>query len=197
MRSAIATAAASSKRPRIFPKMFSSRIAFFLFHRGAASGIIDGMPRRRLFPLPIEGIMDHPEFVALTSAGRGMLMTLIMHYWQSECRDLPTRDNDLFAIARADRAVWRKHKPVVLRIFEHVKPELDTYLAERVRRKAMVRELGIRGASVTKLRAIERKRAREIAPEAVPQRAAEQREKHAAPEDRGARLRVAPSVKRG
>lgn len=83
--------------------------------------------RRRLYPLPVEAIFDHPEYVALPSAGRGMLWSLCEHFWKSKCAPLPRDDDQLFAIARAHRPTWRAWRTVILRIFNDCAPDLVSY----------------------------------------------------------------------
>jgi hypothetical protein len=44
------------------------------------------MPRRKLYPIPIEGLIDHPQAMALPAAAYGMLCRLSHHFWATECR---------------------------------------------------------------------------------------------------------------
>lgn len=153
------------------------------------------MPKRRsLFPLPIEGIIDHPEFIALPVAGRGILFTIVLHYWATECKPLPTGGSELFAIARCHNTTWSHHRETITRIFNYVKPELDDYYEHRKTRREVVRELGDRGRGIQKLRTLARKSAKHGTREDMnPMRETERREHVQTPEERGGRTRVAPT----
>ena len=110
--------------------------------------------RRRLYPLPVEGIIDHPDVLALPAAGLGILMRLVLHFWQTECRLLPVADHELRSIGRAHAPTWRHWKPVVLSVFDAIKPELEAYLALRQTKGTTIQMLGKRGASKAKLQAL-------------------------------------------
>lgn len=149
--------------------------------------------KRRMFPLPVQGIIDNPRFIALPAAGRGMLMTLVLYYWQTECVPLPTKGSEIFCIIRAHTSTWATHKDVVMSIFNEVKPELDKYFQERKTRYAVLADIGDRGRGIQRLKALAGKQvthgARE---ETAPAREANPTERPARPEERGARARVAP-----
>lgn len=151
------------------------------------------MIKRKIDPLPIEDVYLHPEFVALSSSGRGTVFTLLLHYWVSGCAPLPTAPSELFAICRPSPRVWHTHKHVILKIFNDVSPGMATEAAFKKSRRAVIRELGQRGAGILRLKALDRKRvlhgARE---EAAPAREANPTERPARPEERGTRARVAP-----
>ena len=56
------------------------------------------MARRKLFPIPVEGILYHPDFVAMPATGAGIPFRLVLHFWQTECRPLPVADHKLRSI---------------------------------------------------------------------------------------------------
>ena len=112
------------------------------------------MARRRIFPMPVEKLLDHPEVLTLPAAGMGILTRLLLHFWQSECRPLPVADHELRSIGRAHAPTWRHWKPVVLRVFEAIKPELQAYLALRQTKATTIQMLGQRGASKVKVQAL-------------------------------------------
>jgi hypothetical protein len=56
------------------------------------------MARRKLFPIPVESILYHPDFVAMPATGAGILFRLVLHFWQIECRPLPVADHKLPSI---------------------------------------------------------------------------------------------------
>jgi len=151
------------------------------------------MKRRTLFPMPVAGFVDHPAFIALPAAGRGMLMTLALHYWQSDCAPLPQKGSEIFCIMRTHPSTWATHQQTILRIFNDVKPELDEYYQLRKMRYEVARDIGERGRGIQRLRTLARKQATHGAREdAAPARDANPRQRVATPDERGARARVAP-----
>jgi hypothetical protein len=152
------------------------------------------MIKRRIDPMPIEDVYLHPDFVALTSSGRGTVFTLLLHYWVSDCAPLPTSHSELFAICRPSPRVWNTHKQVILKIFNDVSPGMASEAAFKKSRRAVIRELGARGAGILRLKALGRKQVAHGAREdALPTREANPKERPAAPEQRGGRARVAPT----
>lgn len=143
--------------------------------------------------MPVDEVYLHPDFIALSSSGRGTVFTLLLHYWLSDCAPLPTAPNELFAVCRPSPRVWNTHKHIILRIFNDVSPGMAKSLAEKKRRREMIHDLGERGRGVQRLRALAKKQvthgARE---EAAPAREANPTERPARPEERGTRARVAP-----
>ena len=89
------------------------------------------MPRRKLYPMPVEGLVDHPELLAMPAAGAGIVFRLALHFWQTECRPLPTADHELRAIGRVHTPTWRHWKASALRVFEDIRPELEAYWLRR------------------------------------------------------------------
>jgi hypothetical protein len=92
--------------------------------------------RRRIYPMPVEGLVDNPDFIAMPAAGVGILFRLCLHFWLSECRPLPKSDDELQAISRAHRPTWRTWRHTVLKIFEAIRPDLEAYYALRESRRA-------------------------------------------------------------
>jgi hypothetical protein len=62
------------------------------------------MARRKLYPMPIEGLIDHPDAIALPAAAYGMLARLCGHFWATECRPLPESQDELRSVVRAQGA---------------------------------------------------------------------------------------------
>lgn len=91
--------------------------------------------RRRIRPLPVELLLDNPAFIALPVAGRGILITLCLHFWQTECRAMPTDTDTLFGIARAHRPTWQRYHIEIMAIFEawshYAKAERELSVARR------------------------------------------------------------------
>lgn len=89
---------------------------------------------RKLFPIPIQAILEHPEFPTLNDVGAGMVFRLISHYWITDLRPLPDKDHELRNICRSHPQPWRRLKPAVMRIFHDCRPALDAYWHDRDRK---------------------------------------------------------------
>ena len=81
--------------------------------------------------MPIEGLIDHPLGLTLPAAGHGILMRLVMYFWNTECRAMPICDRELRSISRSHGPTWRKWRLDVLQVFNDVKPELEQYYQAR------------------------------------------------------------------
>lgn len=104
--------------------------------------------RKKLFPMPVDGVIDHPQALAMPPASYGMLMRIVHHYWATHCAPLPLSDDQLFSIARAHRPTWRAWKPVILQVFEAVRPAMDAYYTQRTTKTAGLRISASKGAAV-------------------------------------------------
>ena len=103
------------------------------------------MQRRKLYPMPIEGLIDGPLAMALPAAAYGMLCRLSHHFWATECRPLPRSEDELRSIARAHRPTWRRWQADILKVFEEMRPELERYYQWRESRGSTIRMVGERG----------------------------------------------------
>jgi hypothetical protein len=112
------------------------------------------MTRRRLYPIPLEGLIDNPDFIAMPAAGRGILFSLVLHFWLTECRSLPTADHELRNIARAHAPTWRHWKAQVLKVFGNIRPSLEAYYSARENKAANLSRLGQRTISLRKAAAL-------------------------------------------
>ena len=129
------------------------------------------MPRRRIPRLPIEGLVDSPEALTLPAAGFGMLCRLTLHFWQTECRPLPIADQELRAISRAHSPTWRHWKPSILKVFEALRPGLETAWRARENRRDNLIRLSQRSASMRRANALRSKANTPNAPQSLfPQR---------------------------
>jgi len=97
------------------------------------------MPRRKLYPMPVEGLFSNPSYIVLPAAGRGMLFSLCEHFWRSECQPRPRDDDQLFAIARAPRPTWRHHRANILAVFDAWAPEAARHFETRQSRRDSLR----------------------------------------------------------
>lgn len=155
------------------------------------------MTRRAMYPMPVSGLIDHPEFMAFGSAARGMLITIMLFYWQSECKPLPKANYDLFAIARAWPVTWHSHREKILKVFNDIKPELDRYYAERKAKKTTLDIISARARANRRALRLVENAPPTLAPEdAIPRVSAVPYQRVATPEERGPRAKVAPT-KRG
>ena len=104
-----------------------------VYHRVAIrhTGAMPRTKTRDLYPMPVHGLFNHPDYVNLPTAGRGMLLSICEHYWRGGCRWIPKDDDQLFAVARAHRPTWRHWKPQIIGIFDTIRPELDAYHRKR------------------------------------------------------------------
>jgi hypothetical protein len=100
---------------------------------------------RRLYSMPVQPIFEHPAYISLPVAGRGMIWSLFEHYWRTECRPLPIADDQLFAIVRAHRPTWRHWRGQILGIFNDVSPTLATAFENRKTGAATLRIVAWRG----------------------------------------------------
>jgi uncharacterized protein YdaU (DUF1376 family) len=95
--------------------------------------------RRRLYQLPVEGLLDNPQALTLPAAGFGMLCRLLLHFHATDCAPLPIQDHELRSIARGHAPTWRHWKPTILAIFEAIRPEIETYHHNRATRQDALR----------------------------------------------------------
>jgi len=115
---------------------------------------------RKLYPLPIQSVLEHEDFIAMPAAGAGMLFRLLGHYWETGCKPIPIADHELRAVCRAHTATWRLWKATILRIFNAVAPELAAYKRLRDVKGTSIRAMQRSGAATTN--AIRRAKAIEL-----------------------------------
>ena len=83
------------------------------------------MATPRKYPgFPVDLVWTHPVVITLSAGAYGMLWRLLVQFWMSECRDLPTCEEELRSIVRAHRPTWAQHKGAVLTVFQDIKPVL-------------------------------------------------------------------------
>jgi len=110
--------------------------------------------RRRIPPMPIEALNDHPEAMTLPAAAFGMLMRLTLHFWSTDCRPLPLADHDLRSISRGHAPTWRRWKASILRVFEAIRPELESAWRARENRVGNLIRLSERSSSMRRANAL-------------------------------------------
>jgi hypothetical protein len=130
----------------------------------------------------------------MSPASRGMAVSLIIHYWRTECAPLPTQPARLFVAAHGDPAGWHRHKDTILRLFSEIKQDLDFYMQSRKLRKSIMQGVQAKGVAVSRAKRLEKN-----APSLVdyedraPVKAREQRERVATPDERGPRRGFLPT----
>ena len=105
------------------------------------------MARRKLYPMPVEGLIDSPDFLAMPAAGAGIVIRLALHFWATDCRPMPIADHELRNIARAHAPTWRHWKPQALRVFEQIRPALERYRYQRESKATTLTFAGRRGGA--------------------------------------------------
>jgi hypothetical protein len=129
------------------------------------------MARRKIPPMPIEGLIDHPKAIALPAAGTGMLWNISTHFWRTECAPLPKDDDGLAALARCHKPTWRHHGPTIKAILADLTPEIAKAFNEYQRKRAVLIGVGQKGHSALRLRALKKAYAKpqtDIAPPIMP-----------------------------
>jgi len=119
--------------------------------------------RRRLWPMPVEAIIDHPGLMLEKSFVFGIVMRLLLHYWNTDCAPLTTETKDLESIARAGEHAFEQHAARFMPIVYDILPTLDHYYAVRVNRLNHVRNLSQLGVGVRRANKLERLRVQHAA----------------------------------
>jgi hypothetical protein len=108
---------------------------------------------RKLFPVPLQPIWEHPLYETLPSAGRGMLLNVLESFWKSGCRPLPDSANALYCLARAHRSTWSTHSASILQIVRDVGPALERYHRLRETKGTTIRFVSRNGGHATAAKA--------------------------------------------
>ena len=124
--------------------------------------------RRKLAPFPLHLLIDNPRALALSAAGFGMLSRLICHYWMTDCKALPSSNDELRCIMRAHFATFRTYRLELLSIFAELEPELERSFRAYQNRRDNVLRLAQKGHATLRLKAIEKRASRSPAPELRP-----------------------------
>lgn len=112
--------------------------------------------RKRLFPMPVEAIIDHPRLIMTPTPLFGAVMRLLLHYWASECEPLPEERLELQSIGRMPERMMRDHGDFIRQVVADLLPALDKYYAVRVSRATVIKELQDRSKGVRALKAMNR-----------------------------------------
>ena len=98
--------------------------------------------------------MDDARVIAMPVAGRGIMLTLVWHYWLTDCAPLPKDRDRLFAIAQAHKPTWSVHSPTILAALHDLAPKIAARFAAHHARRAHMQKIGSKGASVMALAAL-------------------------------------------
>ena len=151
--------------------------------------------RRVVWPMPVQGLIEHPLLLAMPPSAAGMTLRLVMHFWNTECRPIPTNRMGLFAVSRADPRSWAKYRADMLQVFLDVKDELENEFHRRSETRKTLGEILARGRSTQAAARLVRKAPPAADPlEASPVRERERTERPLAPDERGERRRVVRRV---
>ena len=120
--------------------------------------------RRAKIPAALEPFAYHPEIIALPSIVSGALLRLVVHWYLTDCRELPKADHELAAIARAHRTTWRKYNADILRLFGELRTELLAIEARRVANYAHLDRIRDRGIATKKLKTLQKAMANPVDP---------------------------------
>lgn len=108
---------------------------------------------RKLYPVPLQDVWDHPDFERMPAAATGMLYRLIQYYWRGACHSIPASENELRMVCRAHFATWKEWQPVILKVFSDVRPSLDAYHAFRTGTRQRLRIAAREAGAVKQARA--------------------------------------------
>lgn len=103
-------------------------------------------------PLRTRLINDHPAVRVLGNTAYHYALSLLVAFWESDCRDLPPDAAALIAVARGNTASWyRVHKPVmeaVSAIIPLLRLDRERRLAKRLQAQEANRDTGRKGALI-------------------------------------------------
>lgn len=154
------------------------------------------MKARKIYEMPVEGMFLHPEFIKLPAAGVGSLVRLVMHYWMTDCAPIPIAHSELFAVCRPSPRVWNTHKTIILKIFKDIEPSLRDYFERRAGlRDNLIRLANYGHAKQRSEAAVKKQQRHGDRLDAAPKKDADEYQRVATPEERGARRGVAPTRK--
>ena len=121
------------------------------------------LQKRRKIPLfPIHLLLDHPQAIALSCGGFGMLARLVAHY----CKELSASRSELAAIMRAHQPTMKQQGSQIMAIFQDIKPELQAAMSAYKNRRATVLKLAAKGHATLAMKASLK---RQPAPAPIPQ----------------------------
>ena len=113
-------------------------------------------PRQRLWPMPVEAIIDHPGLKNAPSVVYGAVMRLLHHFWACDCKPLPEATRELESIGRMTEHLWRNHGALIMEVVTDALPSLIQYYDARVTRKTNLKNLSMRAEGKRALQAQQR-----------------------------------------
>lgn len=115
------------------------------------------MARRKIPPMPIEELIDHPRVILLPVAAFGMLTKVLMRFWAGECKRRHGSPAELFAWSEAHRATFSSHKQELQAILADLYPLYEHKWAVRLQKNEGVRLLLARASAAKARRRLEKK----------------------------------------
>lgn len=112
------------------------------------------MTNRKIPPFPIDLLVLNPIVLTFPAAAFGILARVVIHYWLTDCRPLPTQPDEFNSIGRAQRPTMKQWKPQIMAVFNEIQPELDKRFRAYQNRRANVLRLAETGRTVYKLKAL-------------------------------------------
>jgi uncharacterized protein YdaU (DUF1376 family) len=102
--------------------------------------------------------MDDARVIAMPVAGRGIMLSLVWHYWLTDCAPLPKDRDRLFAIAQAHKPTWSTHSATILAVLHELAPKIAARFAAHHARRENMKKISQRGASMSALLALNSRR---------------------------------------
>ena len=117
------------------------------------------MTNRKIPPFPIDLLVLNPIVLTFPAAAFGILARVVIHYWLTDCRPLPTQPDEFNSIGRAQRPTMKQWKPQIMAVFHEIQPELDKRFSAYQNRRANVLRLAETGRTINKLKALSKRHA--------------------------------------
>ena len=117
------------------------------------------MTNRKIPPFPIDLLVLNPIVLTFPAAAFGILARVVIHYWLTDCRPLPTQPDEFNSIGRAQRPTMKQWKPQIMAVFHEIQPELDSRFRAYQNRRANVLRLAETGRTINKLKALSKRHA--------------------------------------
>ena len=127
------------------------------------------MTNRKIPPFPIDLLVLNPIVLTFPAAAFGILARVVIHYWLTDCRPLPTQPDELNSIGRAQRPTMKQWKPQIMAVFNEIQPELDKRFSAYQNRRANVLRLAETGRTINKLKALSKRHAAQPTDTLTPQ----------------------------
>ncbi len=105
--------------------------------------------------------MDDARFMALPSAGRGMTVSIVWHFWSTDFAPLPKGTSSLFALSQGNFPIWMTHREKIAEILVDLAPQFVAARDRRDQKRATLehlRERRTRNAAIARMQKMNGKR---------------------------------------